>query len=152
MVESEIMLNDVTYNDLSNLAINMCAKPSAFALLLGSGISREADIPTSWGVTLDLVERLYKTSGEDSSAVSQDEPLAWYPKKFGKELDYSDLVENLGKPAAGERDLLDLCSITLLVQFSLRGILEHETAQTSVHRFRAESHSNRPCFCKFKKP
>lgn len=100
------MLNDVAHHDLSNLAINMHAKPGAFALLLGSGISQEAGIPTGWGVTLKLVEQLYKTTVEDGSATSENELLAWYQKKVGREPDYSDLVEKLGKTAAGERDLL----------------------------------------------
>lgn len=101
-----MMLNDVAQRELSNLAINLHAKPGAFALLLGSGISREADIPTGWGVTINLVERLYRASNENGASITEEELTTWYRKKFNKEPDYSDLVERLGKTAAGERDLL----------------------------------------------
>lgn len=100
------MLSDIAHRELSNLAINMHAKPGAFALLLGSGISWEAGIPTGWGVTVDLIKRLCKTRYEGEASKTEEELVAWYHEKFGKEPDYSDLIEHLGKTAAGERDLL----------------------------------------------
>lgn len=35
----------------------MTTSPGTYALLLGSGVSRAAGIPTGWEVTLDLVRK-----------------------------------------------------------------------------------------------
>lgn len=40
---------------LTQLAFSVYENPGVFALLLGSGLSRAADIPTGWEITLDLV-------------------------------------------------------------------------------------------------
>jgi len=69
-----------------------------YALLLGSGISRTANIPTGWEVTLDLIGKLAIAQGETASP----DPAAWYRTKFGKEPDYSELLNALS-PSPEER-------------------------------------------------
>lgn len=51
------------------------------ALLLGSGLSRAADIPTGREITLDLVRRLAAVQG----VTDQDDWDVWYRDRFGKE-------------------------------------------------------------------
>ncbi len=53
---------------LVSLASSMHAGPGVYALLLGSGVSRAAGIPTGWGITLDLITRLAELSGGDAEA------------------------------------------------------------------------------------
>ena len=48
----------MSFDPSVNLAIAMAAGPGQYALLLGSGVSRPAGIPTGWDVTLDLISRI----------------------------------------------------------------------------------------------
>lgn len=41
-----------------SLAFSIQANRGVYALLLGSGVSRAARIPTGWEITLDLVRKL----------------------------------------------------------------------------------------------
>ena len=45
------------------LALTMHHTPGACALLLGSGLSRAAGIPTGWEITLDLVRKVAALRG-----------------------------------------------------------------------------------------
>ncbi|SFK79327.1 hypothetical protein [Methylocapsa palsarum] len=45
------------------LALSLHHNPGVFALLVGSGLSRAADIPTGWDITVELVRRLAATRG-----------------------------------------------------------------------------------------
>lgn len=74
-----------------SLAFAMQSNKGVFALLLGSGVSREAQIPTGWEVVLELIRRLGKAQDEDVG----DDPAAWYLEKYGHEPDYSDLQEKI---------------------------------------------------------
>ncbi len=52
---------------VTSLAISMQTKKGVFALLLGSGISRSAQIPTGWDIVLDLIRRLATAEGKTVS-------------------------------------------------------------------------------------
>ena len=64
-----------------------------YALLLGSGVSRAANVPTGWEVTLDLIRRIAATTNETDTC--GDDPEAWYRSRFSSEPDYSSLLEQL---------------------------------------------------------
>ncbi|MDR3564411.1 MAG: SIR2 family protein [Negativicutes bacterium] len=64
-----------------------------YALLLGSGISRAANIPTGWEVTLDLIRRIAATMNESEEC--QNTPEEWYRSRFKNDPDYSSLLEQL---------------------------------------------------------
>ena len=98
------MPNRIDDNALSTLAIQMQAKPGAYALLLGSGISSPAKIPTGWQVTMDLVRKLTVTQGQPEA--DDETMVAWYREKYGCDPSYSSLIEELSFTAATERDLL----------------------------------------------
>ncbi|SFU25532.1 SIR2 family protein [Paraburkholderia aspalathi] len=76
---------------VSSIAFEMQAGKGMFALLLGSGVSRSAKIPTGWDITLDLVRRVAALRGDDAGA----DPAAWYASAFGKAPDYSELLDVL---------------------------------------------------------
>lgn len=77
--------------------------PGRFALLLGSGISYPAGIPTGWAVVSDLVGQIAVAEGEDEVPA---DPVAWYSERFGGAPDYSGLLEALAPTPAQRRDLL----------------------------------------------
>ena len=52
---------------MTTLAVSMHATERGYALLLGSGVSRAAHIPTGWDVVLDLVRKLATAMGDSPS-------------------------------------------------------------------------------------
>ncbi|CAL1692935.1 hypothetical protein MMB232_03118 [Brevundimonas subvibrioides] len=87
----------------SQLAQLIATSPGVYALLLGSGVSRGAGIPTGWDITLELADRLAQLRGEKSEPA----PDIWYEKTFGKPPAYSDLVELLAPKSDERRALLN---------------------------------------------
>ena len=78
---------------LESLSFSMQANPGLYALLLGSGVSRAAQIPTGWEITCDLTRKLAKLR----EAPPETDPEDWYRRTFDKPPDYSDLLETLYK-------------------------------------------------------
>ena len=85
-----------------SLAFSIQANPGVYAVLVGSGVSRAAKIPTGWEVTLDLIRKLAKLCGE----TCDPDPELWYRKKFERDADYSDLLDELAKTPADRQQLL----------------------------------------------
>ncbi len=86
------LLQSSRIGGLSALAIAMHANRGCYALLLGSGISRAAGIPTGFEVVNELVAKLARLEG-----ISPDElPLEWYERIHGHPPSYSSLLETIG--------------------------------------------------------
>ena len=85
-------------NPLVPLAFGVHAGPGMFAFLLGSGVSKSAEVLTGWEVVEDLVRQLAKLEGDDPG----DDPIGWYRRRAGSDPDYSELVEQLA-PSPEER-------------------------------------------------
>ena len=85
-----------------SLAFSIQANHGVYAVLLGSGVSRAAKIPTGWEITLDLIRKLAAVHGEECGS----EPERWYLEKFGKEASYSDLLNDIAKTQAERQRLL----------------------------------------------
>jgi len=85
-----------------SLAFSMHSNRGVYALLLGSGISRAAGIPTGWEVTLDLIRKLAHMEGENC----EPEPAKWYEEKFSEEADYSKLLKLIAKTSSERSKLL----------------------------------------------
>ena len=92
------------------LATGMHSQPGVYALLLGSGVSTGAGIPTGWGVVKELVRRTAAaTAPEDPTAPGKaaDDPEAWWSANGdGHPLGYSNLLAALAPTQAARRDLL----------------------------------------------
>lgn len=71
-------------------------------MLVGSGISRSAGIPTGWEVTTNLIKRVAAMHGEDQV----DDLDAWYRNQFDEEPGYSAILERLSKTPAERRAIL----------------------------------------------
>lgn len=85
-----------------SLALSMQSNPGVYALLLGSGVSRPANIPTGWEVVLDLIARLAAMEGEEHIG----DPAEWYLDRFGEAPDYSKLLGRLARGPAERQCLL----------------------------------------------
>ena len=85
-----------------SLAFSIQANRGVYAVLLGSGVSRSAGIPTGWEITLDLARKLSELDGESGNSDTE----SWYRSKFGKEPDYSELLDQLAKTRSERQQLL----------------------------------------------
>jgi len=84
------------------LAFSVYSNPGVYALLLGSGVSRAAGIPTGWEIVLDLIGSVARLQGEEP----EPDPDAWYHQKFGEEPEYSRLLEQLAATPSERSALL----------------------------------------------
>jgi hypothetical protein len=84
------------------LAVSLHSNPGVYALLLGSGLSRPAGIPTGWDVVLDLARKIAALADEDC----EPDPAAWYQSRYGEAPDYSNLLDQLAKSAPERQQLL----------------------------------------------
>ena len=87
---------------LTQLSFSVYENKGVFALLLGSGISRAADILTGWEITLDLIRRVARAQGVDD----QPDWAAWYREQTQEEPDYSTLLEGLASTPGERRSIL----------------------------------------------
>jgi hypothetical protein len=83
------------------LAIAIASDPNTYAVLIGSGVSRAAGIPTGWEITLDLIAKVAAAEGIETGS----DPVAWYRDRFGADPDYSTLLAALS-PRPAERTAL----------------------------------------------
>jgi NAD-dependent SIR2 family protein deacetylase len=84
------------------LALSLHHSPGVHAILVGSGLSRAAGIPTGWEITLDLVRRLAVLEG----VTEQADWAQWYRTKHGKGLSYSELLHALANTTSERRAIL----------------------------------------------
>lgn len=85
-----------------SLAVSMQANPGVYALLVGSGLSRSAAIPTGWDIILDLIRKIAVATGSDCGA----DPADWYRAKFSNEPSYSELIGRLELSSTARIQLL----------------------------------------------
>jgi hypothetical protein len=86
---------------ITSLAMSIQTNPGVYALLIGSGVSRAAAIPTGWDVTLDLIEKLAASRGEQTGG----EPTKWFKAKFNADPNYSDLLEQIYDQGSRQAEL-----------------------------------------------
>jgi hypothetical protein len=80
---------------LTQVSFGLFENKGVFAVLLGSGLSRAAEIPTGWEITLDLIRRVGLAQGVGE----QPDWAKWYRDTTGQEPNYSTLLEELaGSP------------------------------------------------------
>jgi hypothetical protein len=87
---------------LISLAFSMHNAKGVYALLLGSGVSTGAGIPTGWGIVLDIIRKVATAHNESC----EPDPEKWYTAKFGEPPSYSRLLDQLGKTNHERRDFL----------------------------------------------
>ena len=87
---------------LLKLALSLEASHGVYALLLGSGVSRAAGIPTGWEIVLDLIRKLAAMNAEEP----EPDPESWYRQKFGEDPKYDKLVDNFGATQSERRNIL----------------------------------------------
>jgi hypothetical protein len=85
-----------------SLAFSIYNNKGAYALLIGSGVSRSAGIMTGWEVVLDLIKQLAKAENEKCDADREK----WFANKYKYEPDYSKILELISKTPTERKQLL----------------------------------------------
>ena len=89
-------------DQIDKLAFNLHNNKGIYCLLLGSGISKAAGIPTGWNVTKDLIEKV----GVLKNSEAPNSPFEWYENEFGSPPTYSNLIDHLASTPEERRNLL----------------------------------------------
>ncbi len=92
---------------LDVLAFSIHGSPGIYALLLGSGISKSAGIPTGWKITLDLVKKLAVMKDGNCASAPDFNAEKWYREHYKNEPDYSKLLEELADTKTERQKLLN---------------------------------------------
>jgi hypothetical protein len=85
-----------------SLCFGLHSNPGVYALLLGSGVSRAAQIPTGWEIISDLTRKVARLRKEDC----EPDPLEWYRKAFKKKPSYSEIIDQIAKTQTERQKLL----------------------------------------------
>ncbi len=92
----------VSLDPLTALAFAVRSSPGTYALLIGSGVSTAAGIPTGWAIVLDLIRRIAATEGVDPG----EDLERWYLERFGEAPTYSSLLNLVAKTPAERQALV----------------------------------------------
>jgi hypothetical protein len=76
-------------------------EPGAYALLLGSGVSRGTGMLSGWEITVKLVEELAEIQEPGAK-----DALVWYKSQYGEEPRYDRALESLGKGSADRQAIV----------------------------------------------
>lgn len=89
-------------DSITPLAFSVFEAKGVYALLLGSGLSRSAEVPTGWEITVDLVRRVALSQGVED----QTDWAGWYRGQTGEEPDYSNLLAEIASSPDERRAIL----------------------------------------------
>jgi hypothetical protein len=87
------------------LATSMQAAPGVYAVLVGSGMSRAAGVPTGWGVVQDLIRRVATAEGVDPDDLG-DAPELWWERQGRPPPKYDTLLKAIAPTDAMRQALL----------------------------------------------
>ncbi len=90
-------------DDRMSLVFSVRNNPGRYALLIGSGVSTGAGIPTGWAVVEDLLEKLATAQGEGDP----EDPFEWYKQEYGEEARYGNIIGELADSKEERRALLE---------------------------------------------
>jgi hypothetical protein len=84
------------------IALAIYSNPGVYALVLGSGISKPAQIPLGGEIVFDLIHKLARMMGEEVGL----DAVTWYQERFGDTPGYPQLMEKLTRTPAERMGLL----------------------------------------------
>lgn len=97
-----------------SLATQIQTQPGVMAVLLGSGVSTGAGLPTGWEIVKELVRRAAAASGAEPVPSSDEDIELWWTENTASELGYSSILEAIAPTQAGRQAVLEGFSRRLL--------------------------------------
>jgi hypothetical protein len=88
--------------NILSLAFSIHSNPGVYALLLGSGVSQAAGIPTGYEIIVDLVQKIAGLMKQECI----NDPYSWYLETFGEEPRYTTLFDIIAKTPAERSQLI----------------------------------------------
>lgn len=88
----------------TSLTFSVRNNPKRYALVLGSGVSTEAGIPTGGTVVSNLAQRVAASEG---TSIDDTDPTDWYEETYDEPATYENLIEGLAKTQTERRSLLE---------------------------------------------
>ncbi len=95
-------MSTIEIDPLDSLALTLHHSPGVQALLIGSGISRSAGVPTGWEITLDLIRRLAGVQG----VTDEQDWSSWYRERYKKDPSYSEILDAVATKPAERRAII----------------------------------------------
>lgn len=89
-----------------SLSVAIAEAPGSYAFLLGSGVSRDAGVPTGEDVRLGVIGDLYRLENSSAEMPDRDGLRLWLEETGRGDLGYSDLLELIAPDQATRRDYL----------------------------------------------
>jgi hypothetical protein len=89
-----------------SLSVALAEAPGSYAFFLGSGVSRDAGVPTGGEVFWLAVGDLYRLENVSEQTPAEDALRTWLTETDRAALGYSDILERIAPDAATRRDYL----------------------------------------------
>jgi hypothetical protein len=96
----------VPLDPIVSLSVALAEAPGTCAFFLGSGVSRDAGVPTGYEVMRDGLRKLHNVENPDSEPVDDEALDAWLAKTGREHMTYSDLLAAITPDAAVRREYL----------------------------------------------
>src|SRR5260221_12362643 len=96
----------MTLDPIVSLSVAVAEAPGSYAFLLGSGVSRDAGVPTGSQVFWQAVGEVYRLEKKVTEAPDRDALTIWLTETEREQLTYSRLLELIAPHAAPRRDYL----------------------------------------------
>jgi hypothetical protein len=93
-------MNNIT----TTISFSIFSNKGVYALLLGSGISKNSGIPTGWDIVVDLIQKLAELKKEKAIP----SPEEWFKLKYDEEPNYSNILAKLVKSPSERVNFLKL--------------------------------------------
>jgi hypothetical protein len=89
-----------------SLSVALAEAPGTCAFFLGSGVSRDAGVPTGGEVMWAGLRRLHQLETDSETPASDEELAAWQAETGREDMTYSDLLESIAPDQAVRREYL----------------------------------------------
>src|SRR5690349_21362199 len=96
----------MTLDPIVSLAVAVAEGPGSYAFLLGSGVSRDAGVPTGQDVFWQAVGELYRVENVTDETPDREALQNWLRDTEREGLTYSEVLELIAPDAATRRDYL----------------------------------------------
>jgi hypothetical protein len=96
----------MTLDPIVSLSVAIAEAPGSHAFFLGSGVSREAGVPTGRQVFWQAAGELYRLENESPDTPEEGGLGSWLKETGREQLAYSDLLELITPDPASRRDYL----------------------------------------------